>query len=161
MNFFRSRLSIGKFLGQRCRQTADTWSHRGMCNKPQEVKAEPPRPAAPAPATHTGFRIPDFRPSEWDKRILIWSGRFKTADQIPEFVSFAMIDAARNRVRVKACYVMMGLTVMACLLMIYSGKQAAGRQETLTRYNLEKKAKWKEELQNEKAAAVALSEKTQ
>lgn len=31
--------------GQRCRQVSETWSHRGMCNKPQEAKAEPPSTA--------------------------------------------------------------------------------------------------------------------
>ena len=33
--------------GQRSRQVSETWSHRGMCNKPQEAKTEPP-PSAPA-----------------------------------------------------------------------------------------------------------------
>ena len=34
-----------------------------------------------------------------------------------------MIDAARNKVRVKACYIMMGLTIGACLFMIFLGKR--------------------------------------
>jgi len=37
--------------------------------------------------------------------------------------SFEMIDAARNRLRVKACYVMMALTLLACLAVVISGKQ--------------------------------------
>lgn len=36
---------------------------------------------------------------------------------------FEMIDAARNRVRVKACYVMMALTIIACIATAVSGKQ--------------------------------------
>lgn len=39
--------------GQRCRQVTETWSHRGMCNKLQEVKAEPPPPLTTAPAQGT------------------------------------------------------------------------------------------------------------
>lgn len=39
--------------------------------------------------------------------------------------------------------------------------QAAGRHESLTSVNMEKKARWKEELQREKEAALALSEKAQ
>lgn len=132
-----------------------------MCSKPQEVKAEPPPPAAPAHAPRAGFKIPGYRPSELDKKILLWSGRFKTADQIPEFVSFEMIDAARNRVRVKACYVMMAATIAACMLMVFLGKRAAGRHESLTGQNMEKKARWREELQREREAAAALSEKAQ
>lgn len=158
MNFIRSRLSVGNVIGKRCSQVIETWSHRGMCSKPQETKAEPPPPAY---APRAGFRIPGYRPSDLDKKLLIWSGRFKTVDQIPELVSFEMIDAARNKVRVKACYVMMAVTIGSCLVMVFLGKRAAGRQESLTGQNMEKKARWREELQREKEAAVALSEKAQ
>ncbi|XP_051266567.1 protein FAM162B [Dicentrarchus labrax] len=160
MNFVRSRLFGGNFIGQRCRQVSETWSHRGMCDKPQ-VKAEPSPPAAPAQATRAGFRVPGYRPSEMDKKILVWSGRFKTLDQIPELVSFEMIDAARNRIRVKACYVMIGITIGSCLVMVILGKRAAGRHESLTGQNMEKKAKWREELIKEREAALTLSEKAQ
>ncbi|XP_053198361.1 protein FAM162B [Scomber japonicus] len=161
MNLVRSRLSIGNLLGQRCRQVSETWSHRGMCNKPQEAKAEPPSTAPAHAPPRMAFKIPGYRPSPMDKRILIWSGRFKTPEQIPEIVSFEMIDAARNKVRVKACYIMMGLTIGACLFMIFLGKRAARRNESLTTQNMEKKAKWREEFQKEREAAVALSEKAQ
>ncbi|XP_029313518.1 protein FAM162B [Cottoperca gobio] len=163
MNFVRSRLSIANFIGQRCRPVTETWSHRGMCNKPQEVKAEPPAepPAVPAQAPRAAFRLPGYKPSNMDKRFLIWTGRFKTADQIPEIVSFEMLDAARNKMRVKVCYMMMVATVMGCLVMVFLGKRAVGRHESLTSQNLEKKAKWKEELRKEKEAALALSEKAQ
>lgn len=38
-----------------------------------------------------------------------------------------MIDAARNRIRVKACYVMMAATIGACLVMIILGKQVSDK----------------------------------
>ncbi|KAI3355276.1 hypothetical protein L3Q82_018134 [Scortum barcoo] len=160
MNAIRSRLYIGNLIGQRCRQVTETWGQRAMCSKPQEAKAEPP-PAAPAHPPRAGFKIPGYTPSALDKKILIWSGRFKTEDQIPEFVSFEMIDAARNKVRVKACYVMMGTTIGACLVMVFLGKRAVGRNESLTGLNMEKKARWREELQKEREANLALSEKAQ
>ncbi|XP_034415730.1 protein FAM162B [Cyclopterus lumpus] len=160
MNLVRARLSIGNFIGQRCRQVTETWSHRGMCSKPQEAKAEPLH-AAPAAAPRAGFKLPGYRPSNLDKKMLVWSGRFKTADQIPDLVSFETIDAARNKVRVKACYVIMATIIGACLLMVFQGKKAVGRHESLTSQNLEKKARWREELQREKEAAIALSEKAQ
>ncbi|CAL8294221.1 unnamed protein product [Lota lota] len=123
-------------------------SRRPLCGKPQETKAGPP-PTAPANTTHLGFKLPGYRPSDMDKKILIWSGRFKTADQIPEFVSFEMIDASRNRMRVKACYGMMVTTIAACLIMVILGKRAAGRQESLSGQNMEKKAKWRQEFQQQ------------
>lgn len=36
-----------------------------------------------------------------------------------------MLDAARNKVRVKACYVMMAVTIGACLLMVVLGKRVS------------------------------------
>lgn len=42
------------------------------------------------------------------------------------FRRFEMIDAARNRVRVKACYVMMAATIGACVVMIIMGKRVSG-----------------------------------
>lgn len=38
-------------------------------------------------APRASFKVPGYRPSETDKKILLWAGRYKTADQIPEFVS--------------------------------------------------------------------------
>ncbi|KAK2886510.1 protein FAM162B [Channa argus] len=160
MNFIRSRLSVGNLLGQKCRQITQKWSYRGMCNKPQEVKTTP-SPAPPANASNSGFRIPGIRPSDMDKKFLIWSGRFKTADQIPELVSFEMIDAARNKVRVKACYVMMAATIGACVVMVFMGKRAARRHESLTGMNMEKKARWKEELEKDKETPASLPQKAQ
>ncbi|XP_051910275.1 protein FAM162B [Hippocampus zosterae] len=155
MNFVRSRLSVTKLLGQRCRVVTEAWSHRVMCNKPQEVKAELPTAAPAEHSPRLGFKIPGYRPSEMDKKMLLWSGRYKTADQIPEMVSYEMLDAARNKVRVKACYVMMVVTIGACLLMVVLGKRAAGRNESLTGQNMERKAKWREEVQREQETTIA------
>uniref|UniRef100_A0A8C5AEM8 Uncharacterized protein n=2 Tax=Gadus morhua TaxID=8049 RepID=A0A8C5AEM8_GADMO len=75
-----------------------------------------------------------------------------------------MIDASRNRMRVKACYGMMVTTIAACLIMVILGKRAAGRHESLTGQNMEKKAKWRQEFQlqqQEAASAAAMSGKAQ
>ncbi|XP_077410516.1 protein FAM162B [Vanacampus margaritifer] len=147
MNFVRSRLSFANLLGLRCIPVTEAWSLRGMCSKPQEAKADP-HAAAPGETTpRLGFKIPGYRPSKLDQKMLLWSGRYKTVDQIPELVSFETLDAARNKVRVKACYVMMAATIGGCFLMVFLGKRAAARNESLTSLNLEKKAKWREELQ--------------
>ncbi|XP_024135304.1 protein FAM162B [Oryzias melastigma] len=151
MNFLRNRLSFGNLLDQR---------RRGMCNKPQEVKPESSHPAsAQNVQPRASFRVPGYKPTDWDKKIFLWSGRFKSVDQIPETVSFEMIDSARNKLRVKAAYVMMAATIAACGVMVFMGKQALSRNETLTAYNMEKKARWREELQKENA--VAMSDKAQ
>ncbi|XP_006273321.1 protein FAM162A [Alligator mississippiensis] len=106
---------------------------RGFCSKSQEginqnLKGQP------------SFKVPGHRPTDWDKKILLWSGRFKKAEDIPETVSFEMIDAARGKLRVKVSYLMVVLTVLGCVAMVIQGKQALKRHESLVSQNLEKKA---------------------
>ncbi|XP_042638960.1 protein FAM162B [Orycteropus afer afer] len=58
-------------------------------------------------------RVPaEHRPSQFDKKILLWTGRFKSMEEIPPRVPFL---------------------------------RAAKRHESLTSWNLAKKAKWREE----------------
>ncbi|XP_004614060.2 protein FAM162B [Sorex araneus] len=91
-------------------------------------------------------RVPaELKPSQFDKKILLWTGRFKALEDIPPRVPPEMIDAARNKARVKACYIMIGLTIIACFAVIASAKRAVERHESLTSWNLAKKAKWREE----------------
>ncbi|KAF5919991.1 protein FAM162B [Diceros bicornis minor] len=100
-------------------------------------------PQGPAGKVH---RVPaEHKPSPFDKKILLWTGRFKTMEEIPPRVPPEMIDAARNRARVKACYIMIGFTIIACFAVIASAKRAVERHESLTSWNLAKKAKWREE----------------
>ncbi|KAM8881959.1 protein FAM162B isoform 1-T2 [Synchiropus picturatus] len=148
MSFARTTLSLGNFIVRRWRPVTQTWTpHRGMCIKPQEVKASPPPTVPATESPQVSFKIPGYRPSNMDKKILIWAGRFKTVDQIPEIVSFEMLDAARNKVRVKICYLMIAATIGGCMLMVFLGKRAMGRHESLTSQNMEKKAKWREEME--------------
>ncbi|XP_054424880.1 protein FAM162B [Pteronotus mesoamericanus] len=100
-------------------------------------------PQGPAGKVH---KVPaEHKPSQFDKKILLWTGRFKAMEDIPSRIPPEMIDAARNKARVKACYIMIGLTIIACFAVIASAKRAVERHESLTSWNLAKKAKWREE----------------
>ncbi|XP_055491776.1 protein FAM162B-like [Leucoraja erinacea] len=101
-------------------------------------------------------KVPGYKPTKFDRTILLWSGRFKNEKDIPAIVSFEMLNASRNRARVKTCYIMIGLTILASFAMIASGKQAAERHESLASWNRAKKARWKEEAMREQEAAVAI-----
>ncbi|KAI7792744.1 protein FAM162B [Triplophysa rosa] len=149
------RIAFSNLIAHTRRGVMMNTGSRRLCTKPQEGASVPQQ------APRLGFKLPGYRPSEWDKKMLLWSKRFKTREQIPEFVSFEMIDAARNRVRVKACYVMMGMTILACLATVISGKQSAGRHENLTSQNMEKKARWREEAQKEREEAAVNAGKAQ
>ncbi|XP_075909454.1 protein FAM162B [Petromyzon marinus] len=103
-------------------------------------------------------RVPGYHPSLVDRKLLLWAGRFKREDDIPEVVSYEMVNVAKNKVRVKVCYFMMLLTIIGCFVMIASGKQAAQRNESLTVMNLAKKAERHAEAQREKDAITGKSD---
>ncbi|XP_055289039.1 protein FAM162B isoform X1 [Moschus berezovskii] len=135
---------------------------------PQYSSGGSPGGSEPPGSAEKVHRVPaEHKPSQFDKRILLWTGRFKAMEDIPPRIPPEMIDAARNKARVKACYIMIGLTIIACFAVIASAKrsamylkykffqsvkmlrllllQAAERHESLTSWNLAKKAKWREE----------------
>ncbi|XP_060092822.1 protein FAM162A [Heteronotia binoei] len=122
---------------------ATRWQiHRRLCAKPQDSSAPKPSSESSGP-----FKVPGYKPNNWDKKILVWTGRFKKAEDIPEIMSFEVVDAARTKVRVRMSYLMIALTIIGCVGMVISGKQAVARNETLTSLNLEKKARLREEAQ--------------
>ncbi|XP_072254547.1 protein FAM162A [Pyxicephalus adspersus] len=104
-------------------------SGRWLCSKPQDGGSS--------------FKIPAHRPTNLEKKMLVWGGRFKNESEIPEFVSHEMVDSAKSKVRVKFSVIMMLLTIMGCIGMVISGKRAARRHETLASINLAKKAQLK------------------
>ncbi|GAB5576489.1 protein FAM162A isoform X2 [Prionailurus iriomotensis] len=125
----------------RLTRNSDLKRINGFCTKPQESPKAPPLTSQ----NTYSHRVPLHKPTHWERKILIWSGRFKKEDEIPETVSFEMLDAAKNKIRVKISYVMIALTVAGCILMVVEGKKAARRNESLTSLNLEKKARLREE----------------
>lgn len=118
----------------------------GLCTKPTEDKA------APESKSGYSFKVPGHKPTDWEKRLLLWGGRFKKEEDIPEIVSFEMVDSAKNRVRVKVSYIMIALTIMGCVTMVVSGKRAVSRHESLAGMNLEKKARLREDSHAEDVA---------
>ncbi|XP_073483235.1 protein FAM162B [Aquarana catesbeiana] len=85
------------------------------------------------------------KPNRFDKKILKWTGRFKSEADIPPTIPLEMLVRARNKARIKACYIMIAITVVACFVVIVSGKKAAARHESLTSLNLAKKEMWRRE----------------
>ncbi|XP_048396238.1 protein FAM162B [Stegostoma tigrinum] len=128
--------------------SADRQRLQRFCGKPPQGEGSVTQARAQAEG-RPAFKLPGYKPSSFDKKMLVWSGRFKREADIPAAVSFEMIDAARNKMRVKASYFMVIMTVVACIGTIISGKKAANRHESLTSINMAKKARWKEEKQQE------------
>ncbi|XP_032506755.1 protein FAM162B [Phocoena sinus] len=77
-----------------------------------------------AVAAGKAHRVPaEHKPSQLDREILLWIGRFTTMEEIPPRIPPEMIDAASNKVQLKACYIMIGLTIIACFAVIASAKR--------------------------------------
>ncbi|NXJ09908.1 F162A protein, partial [Odontophorus gujanensis] len=111
---------------------------RRLCSKPQEESPVQPK-------GRTVLRVPGHKPTDWEKKCLLWAGHFKKPEDIPEIVSIDAIRAAQTTLRVKFSYVMIALTIAGCIVMVIRGKQAVKRHESLTSINMEKKAQWREE----------------
>lgn len=66
-----------------------------------------------------------------------------------------MLDKARNKVRVKVANIMMAMTLVGSLSMIFLGKKAAERGETVTQINLDWHKEYNENAKREAEEAVA------
>ncbi|KAH8371328.1 hypothetical protein KR093_006990 [Drosophila rubida] len=97
--------------------------------------------------------IKNHIPNDLEKRFLVWSGKYKSASEIPSLVSQEEMERCRNKIRIKLANIMIGLTVVGCVIMVYSGKQAAKRGESVTKQNLEWHNQFKQSASNENAAA--------
>uniref|UniRef100_A0A8B9RVB0 Family with sequence similarity 162 member A n=1 Tax=Accipiter nisus TaxID=211598 RepID=A0A8B9RVB0_9AVES len=71
------------------------------------------------------LRVPGHKPTDWEKRFLLWAGHFKKPEDIPETVSIETIRAAKTTLRVKISYVMIALTILGCIVMVIKGKQVS------------------------------------
>ncbi|XP_035750413.1 protein FAM162A isoform X2 [Egretta garzetta] len=101
---------------QRMTKGMDLKINRRLCIKPQEESQHQPRSRSP-------LRVPGHRPTDWEKRFLLWAGNFKKPEDIPETVSIETIRAAKTTLRVKFSYVMIALTILGCIVMVIKGKQ--------------------------------------
>ncbi|XP_075056749.1 protein FAM162B [Mixophyes fleayi] len=93
-------------------------------------------------------KIPSYRLNSFDKMILKWTGRYRSGENIPPTVPLEILVKARNKARIKACYILIAITIVSCFAVIVSGKKAAARHESLTSLNLAKKEKWRKEAEN-------------
>ncbi|XP_015667612.1 protein FAM162A isoform X1 [Protobothrops mucrosquamatus] len=61
--------------------------------------------------------------SEWDKKLLVWSGRFKKGEDIPQDISAKTMSASRSKLRVKVAYFGMAILLVGFVSAVLIGKQ--------------------------------------
>ncbi|XP_011214488.1 UPF0389 protein CG9231 [Bactrocera dorsalis] len=93
----------------------------------------------------TGKTIHGHTPNNLEKRFLVWSGKYKSIEEVPSFVSYDVMERSRNKVRIRVANIMIALTVLGCCLMVYSGKQAAKSGDSVVKQNLDWHKKYNEE----------------
>nr|XP_054752588.1 uncharacterized protein LOC129258326 [Lytechinus pictus] len=74
--------------------------------------------------------------SGFDKRLLVYFGKYKNVGEVPELVSVHLLNSTRNKFRVYINIFIGFLTMFSCGLMIYRGHQRAGKGETLADHNM-------------------------
>lgn len=92
---------------------------------------------------YSNFEGTPHRVNNWERRFLVWTGKFKKTEEVPDFVSQGTMERCRNLMRIKIANYMMAATALGCLAMVYLGKQAAKRGDTLAKQNLE----WHQQMQ--------------
>lgn len=86
---------------------------------------------------HGRLEATSHKVNNLEKRFLVWTGKYKKVEDVPNFVSQQTVERARNRMRIRIANYMMLATAIGCIGMIYSGKQAAKRGESVQKQNLE------------------------
>ncbi|KAK9507580.1 hypothetical protein O3M35_007406 [Rhynocoris fuscipes] len=88
-------------------------------------------------------------PRMWHRIVLVWSGVYKSKEDIPNNVPYEAIDKAKNIVRIKISNYMILATIVACIIFAIRGRRAAERGETISKMNLDWHKKIKEDAEKE------------
>jgi len=116
-----------------------------------------PRPDKPESSTAQSTKTHQgtHSPNSLEKRMLVWVGKYKTTDEVPSYVNQDVMEKARNRFRIRLANIMMAMTAIGCFIMVWSGKSAAERGETVQKMNLDWHAEYNEKSRAEAEAKVA------
>ncbi|CAI9604240.1 unnamed protein product [Staurois parvus] len=144
-----SLASVSSLLRKVC--VVQPGSRSALYRRPYSQNANDLQPKVTVNQTHANqlYRN-EMKPSDFDKKVLLWTGRYKTKEDIPEYVSSETLASSRNKLRIKVAMGMIAATLIGCVFMVWSGKKALREDRTLVHMNMEKKAKWREEVEKEK-----------
>lgn len=92
---------------------------------------------------YSNFEGTPHKVNNLERKFLVWTGKYKVVEDVPPFVSQSTMERCRNRMRIKIANYMMLATALGCLSMVFLGKRAAERGETIGKLNLE----WHKEME--------------
>lgn len=117
---------------------------------------EAPKAAAEATPSAENLLIGSrtHRPNDFEKRLLVFTKKYKSKEEIPQYINEDVMERCRNQVRIKLANYMMIATVIGCVIMILSGKKAQERGETVQKMNLDWHKEYNENARKEMEAAA-------
>ncbi|KAJ6641118.1 UPF0389 protein [Pseudolycoriella hygida] len=118
-----------------------SWT-RLLSSTPTPVKPESSKPISEG--SDTGVRA-IHKPDNLEKKFLVWTGKYKSVEEVPEYVSPQVMERTRNKIRIKVANIMVCLTILGCIGAIYSGKKAAESGESVEKMNLDWHKKYNED----------------
>jgi hypothetical protein len=86
------------------------------------------------------------RTSNIEKKMLVWTKKYPSVDKVPNFVSQAEMERARNKVRIYGTGYMMLATLIICGIIMYISKQEVRSGESWAKQNME----WHKSMQDQK-----------
>ncbi|XP_055373469.1 UPF0389 protein CG9231 isoform X2 [Condylostylus longicornis] len=100
-------------------------------------------------------QINQHKPTNLEKRFLVWTKKYKSVDEVPSHVSYEIMERCKSKVRIRFTNYFMIIASVGCIVMVISGKNAMGRGESVTKQNLDWHKKYNEDKAKEEAAAKA------
>uniref|UniRef100_A0A182JP53 Uncharacterized protein n=1 Tax=Anopheles christyi TaxID=43041 RepID=A0A182JP53_9DIPT len=137
----------------RSRSTATGRSFSSNHVEPKSQQQPPKSTNGSSISTHT------HAPNALEKRMLVFTKRYKSIDEVPNFVSQEKMERVRNQVRIKIANYMMIATAIGCIIMVISGKKAQERGESVSQMNLDWHKEYNEKARAEYEAALAADAK--
>ncbi|KAF8764060.1 UPF0389 protein CG9231-like [Argiope bruennichi] len=81
------------------------------------------------------------RPNLLEKYLLVWMKKYPSVAEVPKYVTPDLMEKVRNKSRIKLNIIFCFITAFVCIIMVYRGKKAAERGESLRKMNIQ----WHEE----------------
>lgn len=118
---------------------------------------QPPKPAAASSTqdAHSSVNVSSrtHKPNNFERRLLVFTKKYKSVDDIPSYINQDVMERCRNQVRIKVANYMMLATIVGCIIMIISGKRAQERGDTVQKMNLDWHREYNEKARKEAAEA--------
>ncbi|KAK7494504.1 hypothetical protein BaRGS_00014157 [Batillaria attramentaria] len=75
------------------------------------------------------------KPSDFDKKILVWTKRYADVSQVPREVTNIQMKKAKDLFRIRVNLMMVAMTVVLAAAYAWSGRRAAQRGDSIVRQN--------------------------